>query len=49
MEEYTSEVTLLRKYFKATPTEGLEVKRVKLADCLTAHYLSTVQSPQQRS
>ena len=41
MEEYASEVTLLRKCFWATPTAGLKVKRVKfleLADCLTIHY-----------
>ena len=40
MAEYASEVVLLRKRFKATPTEGLEAKRVKfqeLADCPTIH------------
>jgi hypothetical protein len=52
MEEYTSEVVLLRKRFKATPTEGLEVKRVKfqeLADCLTTQYPNKKYSPKSVS
>ena len=52
MAEYASEVVLLRKRFKATPTEGLEVKRVKLqelADCLTTHYPDKKCSPKSVS
>ena len=52
MEEYASGVTLLRKCFKSTPTEGLEAKRVKfqeLADCLTTHYPNKKYSPKSVS
>ena len=52
MAEYAKEVVVLRKRFKATPTEGLEAKRVKfqeLADCLTTHYPDKKYSPKSVS
>ena len=44
MAEYAKEVVLLRKRFKATPTEGLEAKRVKFT-----HYPDKKYSPKSVS
>ena len=52
MDEYESEVRLLRKRFKAAPTDGLAAKKIRfkeLADCLITQCPNKKYSPKSVS